>query len=199
MYPFIETIKINNAKVFLLEKHLLRMQKTCMEFYGKEKKVSSLVVEIEGASKEISQLTKLTIFYNLDSYKLEFKPYRKKKVEKIHIVQNDFIDYHLKYSDRNFFQNELSKIKANEEIFIIKNQQLTDASFANIALWNGNEWHTPTSPLLHGVKRDFYIEKKIIIPKNIGVEDLAKYEKVSLINAMLDLTELEIATNRIVY
>ncbi len=38
MFPFIETLKIENGEVQHLDLHLQRIQHTCMEYYGAKKK-----------------------------------------------------------------------------------------------------------------------------------------------------------------
>ena len=42
--------------------------------------------------------------------------------------------------------------REQDEILITRNGLLTDTSIANIALFNGKEWHTPKHPLLKGVQ-----------------------------------------------
>jgi 4-amino-4-deoxychorismate lyase len=83
------------------------------------------------------------------------------------------------------------------EAVIIKNNRITDTTYANLALWNGSEWHTPLYPLLKGTKRQLLLQSNQIVEQDILVTDLMRYQKVSLINAMLELGELEIMIGRI--
>ena len=53
-------------------------------------------------------------------------------------------------------------------------------------------WFTPDTPLLKGTQRARLIELGELTPKRIAVEDINSYEKISLINAMIDLGEVEV-------
>jgi 4-amino-4-deoxychorismate lyase len=59
----------------------------------------------------------------------------------------------------------------------------------NIMFFNGLDWYTPSSPLLKGTKRAYYLQKQLIKESDIIVNDLNKFSKVRLINSMLDLEE----------
>ena len=79
-----------------------------------------------------------------------------------------------------------------DEIIIVKNGLITDTSFTNLALFDGNRWLTPKPPLLLGPKRAQLLEAGIIEEAELTLEDLRKAEKVSLFNAMIDFGEREI-------
>ncbi len=50
-------------------------------------------------------------------------------------------------------------------------------------------WYTPANPLLKGTKREYYIDHKMILQRDIKVTDLRMFKKARLINAMLDLED----------
>lgn len=86
----------------------------------------------------------------------------------------------------------------DEELIIVKNGIITDTSYANLVFYNGKEWHTPSRPLLQGTKRQKLIDEGKIKEREIRVHDLKKFTKCSLINAMLDIGEIELPVNKII-
>jgi len=76
---------------------------------------------------------------------------------------------------------------------------VTDSYYANIALFDGNNWYTPSRPLLEGTKRMKYLENGKLKRKDITVEDLKNFTKISLFNAMIPLGKIEISTKNIIF
>ena len=74
----------------------------------------------------------------------------------------------------------------SEDVLIVKDGCLTDTSIANVALYDGKMWCTPSHPLLRGTKRAELLDKKIIVEKDIPQAHLGKYSKIMLFNAMID-------------
>lgn len=189
MSLFIETIKIENGELQHLDLHLQRIQNTCMEYYGKKKNLDSMRGHFKLTSKNINEKTKLTISYDLEHHFFSSSPYYPKKIENLVLIENNVLDYHLKYADRSILEKHARMAGYENEAIIIQNNRLTDATYANVACWNGSEWHTPLYPLLKGTKRQFLLQTNQIVERDILVSDLKHYQKVSLINAMLDLGE----------
>ena len=77
----------------------------------------------------------------------------------------------------------------DSDILIIKNKEITDTSYANIAFWDGSKWLTPANPLLSGVKRQFLMNRGSIFPADIRLNDLHLFKHAVMINAMLDLED----------
>ena len=76
-----------------------------------------------------------------------------------------------------------------DDIIIVKDGLITDASYANLIFWDGENWFTPNTPLLKGVQREKLLKDGLIQEKEIKPSDLASYQKVALINAMLDFKD----------
>lgn len=189
MSLFIETIKIEYGELQHLDLHLQRMQNTCVEYYGKMKYLDDMRGHFKLSSKNKREKTKLTISYDLEHHFFSSSPYYPRKIETLVLIENNDLDYHLKYADRSILEKYAQMAGYGNEAIIIQNNRLTDATYANIACWNGSEWHTPMYPLLKGTKRQFLLQTNQIVERDILVSDLKHYEKVSLINAMLDLGE----------
>ena len=111
-----------------------------------------------------------------------------RNINSLQIVKADDIDYSYKYEDRSKLQKLLCKCRA-DDVVIIKNGLVTDTSYSNIVLSKGYKFFTPTSFLLSGTKRQKLLADEVIEEAEITIGDLGKYEKIYLINSMMDLDE----------
>ncbi|MBA4849956.1 aminotransferase class IV [Emticicia sp. BO119] len=132
-------------------------------------------------------LYRCRVRYTTDIEKIEFYEYRFNHPEIIEIVEDTSIVYPYKFEDRRQFHLALAEHPHANEVIITHNGYLTDSSFSNIALFDGNNWLTPDTPLLNGTKRQYLLDNKILKEAPIQVEDLRHFKKLSLINAMRDL------------
>jgi len=79
-------------------------------------------------------LVKCRIVYSNDIQEITYTPYQPKSIKSLKLVEDNTIDYHCKYLDRNHI-NELYTQRGNcDDIIIVKNGMLTDSSYSNIAL-----------------------------------------------------------------
>ena len=92
----------------------------------------------------------------------------------------------------------LNPEQENEEIIIVKDGLVTDSSYSNLVFRQGNVWYTPSTYLLNGVKRQRLLQQEFIFEREIRPEDLDKYSKVSLINAMLDPGDISLPVDNII-
>ena len=198
---FVETIKIKNGKALALPYHQARMERTIRRFFpsfpsftsfpsiaSADINLSSLI-----SPKEEMDFYKARVVYGAQGVEaIEYAPYKMKEIHSLKVVEDDSIDYTYKSTDRSAL-NALAAQKGDcDEIIIIKNGLITDTSFTNLALFDGNRWLTPKHPLLLGTKRAQLLEAGIIEEAELTLEDLRKAEKVSLFNAMIDFGEREI-------
>ena len=103
----------------------------------------------------------------------------------------------MKYENRKVI-NQLANSSSADDIIIVIDDNITDGSYFNLAFWDQKKWFTPNTPLLKGVRRTQLLNEHLIQEARITVSDLGSFEKVSLINAMLDLGELEVNVDQIV-
>jgi 4-amino-4-deoxychorismate lyase len=193
-FPFFETIKYDQGRCHLVPYHLERMQRTLLAQHGASLQFVT-ALEYELTSIQQQGLHKVKVYYNANDFKVEVIPYHARMPKQIHLIPADEISYEFKFTNRKI----LDDLKGSyEDILICKQQYLTDTSYANVALWNGEEWHTPNTPLLLGVKRSYYINQGILRVLPIGVQDLNRYQKISLINAMLDLNEVVLPIGQLI-
>ena len=55
-----------------------------------------------------------------------------------------------------------------------------------MAFYDGNTWVTPSSALLEGTTRKRLLESGKIVLKEIKVEEIKGFQKIALMNAMID-------------
>jgi 4-amino-4-deoxychorismate lyase len=188
MNKFIETINILDGVPQRLFYHTQRMNHTIHCFYPNAKSIN-----LEGILHP--QIThgqqKCRIIYSNQIEEITCSTYIKKEIKSLQIIHNNTIDYAFKWTDRKML-NDLLKLKgACDEIIIIKQGYVTDTSYTNIAFYDGEKWYTSDTPLLAGTCRASLIDEGVLSVKNIRETDIWKYKKVSLINAMMNLEELE--------
>jgi 4-amino-4-deoxychorismate lyase len=128
------------------------------------------------------------LLYNTDITKIEFFPYHIRPIQSIELVENNEIDYALKFANRVSLDILKKDIDA-DEIIIVKNQLLTDTTYTNIALYDGKKWQTPAFPLLKGTKRTYLLEKKIIFEQDILANNIKAYSNIRFFNGMINWEE----------
>jgi len=69
----------------------------------------------------------------------------------------------------------------------------------NIVFYDGYRWVTPEIPLLEGTQRSKLISDGIITEETITPDDLKKYKKARLINALLEFKGQDIDIAQIVW
>ena len=195
---FVETIKIKNGKALALPYHQARMERTIRRFFPSFTSFPSIAsADINLSSlispKEEMDFYKARVVYGAQGVEaIEYAPYKMKEIHSLKVVEDDSIDYTYKSTDRSALNALVAQKGDCDEIIIVKNGLITDTSFTNLALFDGNNWLTPKHPLLLGTKRAQLLEAGIIEEAELTLEDLRKTEKVSLFNAMIDFGEREV-------
>ena len=138
---------------------------------------------------------KCRIIYDYAIHDISFTPYKKRDIRSLKIVHDDNIDYSYKYENRSAIEKLFEQRDNCDDIIIVKNNLLTDSSFANLALFNGSKWITPKQPLLKGTKRQFLLDNGLLTEADILSSDIRNFHRISLINAMLDLDEVSVYIN----
>lgn len=180
----LETIKVENRQFANIHYHNERFNRSRQALFGATDMM--YLEEIINIPKEIGfGIYKCRIIYDMNIHNMEFVPYHPKLIQSLQLIQADDINYNYKYLDRNVFTNLLSKA-SEDDVLIIKNGFLTDASYANIVFWDGTKWLTPSTPLLYGTKRQVLLDAGAIIEAELKPADLKYFYDAKLINAMLD-------------
>lgn len=197
MCQLIETIRIENGEPSLLALHQARMDRARNELFGL-KESCNLFDHLFSLMLPQSGLWKCRVTYSKQIEMVEFESYQKRPILSLKIVEADFIRYDYKFAQRDEINKLYNKKEGADDILIIRNKLLTDTSYCNVALWEGNKWITPLHPLLKGVRRESLIQMKKIIPGNILLSDLSSFKSIKLFNAMISFDEaVEISTSQL--
>ncbi|SHJ04439.1 4-amino-4-deoxychorismate lyase [Tangfeifania diversioriginum] len=189
MCQLVETIKCKNGKLENLRYHQARFNLARKELFGENFELN-LIEEIKVPEKYQTGLFRCRVIYASDIEKIEFHPYEYRKVESLKLMEDCTIDYRYKFTDRKKL-NELFEKRGNcDDILIVKNGCITESYVANIVFFDGKEWWTPDTPLLRGTRRAQLIEEGKIKVCRITPDDIPRFEKAGLINAMQGLNEM---------
>jgi 4-amino-4-deoxychorismate lyase len=194
---FLETIKIAKNQPQNLSYHQQRMDLTRKYFFN-----TIFSIDLKNITKNLPNLSseliyKLRIIYAQKIEYIEIQPYFPQKITSLKIIHNNEIDYNFKYAERNNLIELYQKKENCDDILIIKNNEITDTSYANIAFLFENQWITPKNPLLSGTMRQVLLDKKIIKEEKILLENIKNFQKAKIFNSMLEWQGSEIEIDKI--
>jgi len=197
MCRFIETIRLEDGVTNNLGYHEERMNRSLEDVLKSNQKFDLRnILSLQNLPSK--GLHKIRLVYDTEIRSMEVTPYKKKEIRQLKIVYDNAISYDCKFENRSELENLFSQRDDCDDIIIIKNYQVTDASYANLIFRKNNQWFTPKTFLLNGTTRKQLLERKIILEEKITINDLHRYEKVKLINAMVQFNGPEIDVSQIV-
>ncbi len=198
MSQLLETIQLNNGKLVNIHFHTLRFNVALKNHFG-------IFTDIELSEKIIIPtefkigIYKCRITYSPKIDKIEFLPHNYRDINSLKLVYDNTIDYHLKYSNREKLQKLFEQRGNCDDILIVKKGCMSDSYTANPVFFDGKKWWTPNTPLLPGTQRARLLEEGHIFECRITPDDLQKYTKVGLINAMQDLKNMPVIQPNNIY
>ena len=189
MCRFIETICINDGVIENLSAHNERMNNTIRVHYGS----SAMPVSLEDfiTAEGCKGRTRCRVEYTSAVEKVEYFPYSIREVKSLQLVNDDTAEYSFKYADRSVLDRNFALRGNADDVVIVRSGMLTDTSIANISLYKEGKWFTPKYPLLKGTRRARLLTEGIIEEDIIMADNLHKYEKIRLFNAMISFGEVE--------
>lgn len=192
---FLETICIKKGKVLNIDGHVRRMKKTGSFFGFKPPTLPDLesMLKVEMINTKI----KCSITYHTNINSISFEEYQVRNIKSLKLIEA--IPYYAyKFSDRNELNYLLNLRGECDEVLIVRNGFITDTTFSNVVFTRGAEIYTPRYPLLNGTKRQLLINEGKIKEADITPDSLNEYEKMYLINAMLDIEDdVSVSINQI--
>ena len=190
MFPFFESIRYINGALENLAYHQQRVDRTFMHFKDTVA-AKGPIAKLSLASIQLpidllnNHVYKCRIQYNLAAdFEATFKPYTMKTIKNCILTEIGNNKYDFKFNNRDWLDEALRKAET-DEIILMDHGTIKDASYANLAFFDGKYWFTPKNPLLLGTRRAALIEKGIVNEIEIRVNDLYKYKSIKLINAMM--------------
>ena len=187
MCLLLESICVKDGKVRNLAFHQERMDRSRqILFHANDKCLLS--DHLKAISIPSHGTFKIRVLYNEEITHIECHPYTIRLQESFQLIEDAALSYAMKYVDRSAF-DEWQQRYPGKEIIITQNGFITDATYANLAFYDGKDWLTPQTFLLEGTMRQSLIEKGMLKPCSIRREDLQYYKGFKLINAMMSLEE----------
>jgi 4-amino-4-deoxychorismate lyase len=179
---FLETIKVVDGKVFNLEYHQERYERT-LRAYG----VNNFILLEDFLMPPLRGFYRCRVVYNLEgSINQEYFLYNKREIHSLKLIASDQILYDKKYLNRDML-NELFRQKGDaDDIIIVKDGLITDTTIANIAFYDGECWVTPKKPLLLGTTRQRLLKNAFLKEVDINIDTLQHYSQLALMNAMIN-------------
>jgi len=196
MCRFIESIKLADGLFYRLELHQVRVNKAFADFYPTIKPInlSGLLLKSDFPKNGTH---KCRIIFDSEVQLLEYVPYVRREIKSLKLVETDMESLPYKIEDRTKLNIAFAKREDCDDVLMTKNGLLTDTSYSNIALFDGEKWITPKTPLLYGVNRANLLAENKIVEKDIKYSELKNFTHIRLFNAMIEFGELELEINSI--
>jgi 4-amino-4-deoxychorismate lyase len=199
MCQLVESLKLEDGKLCHVEYHNERLNRSGKEIFSGWETVD-LAEIIQVPEDCTSGIYKVRVLYEGRIQKVEIEPYHFRTIASLRVVRHEQVDYHLKYSDRRILQELFALRGSCDDIIIVKNGFVTDSFAANLLLFDGEKWVTPSTPLLKGTQRRYLLDQKIISEAEIRESDILNFEKIGLVNALVGFEQMPvIPVNRVVF
>lgn len=196
MYHCIESIKLLDGKFFRTEFHQQRIDKAFAGLYPSAQSFN-LDKLLESSHFPKAGLYKCRITFDIENINITYEPYRMRNITSLQSVVTKAQCMEFKTEDRVLIQQAFDQRGDCDDIIMLKNGLLTDTSYANIALFDGNNWYTPAQPLLKGTNRAFLLSKGYLKEADIYLADIQKFSKIRIFNALIEFGDLELNTDAI--
>lgn len=182
----LETIRFHQGELENLYYHQQRIHRSRKELFGLHDRWDLEEMITIPESIDCEQTYRCRVIYGSEGITLvEFIPYTIRPIQSLELVTADALEYNHKFSDRTPLNALTAQAKA-DEVLIVKNGLITDTSYTNIALSDGQEWYTPHQPLLLGTRRAALLANGTIIPERLAADDLRYFKEIRLFNAMIE-------------
>jgi 4-amino-4-deoxychorismate lyase len=184
MSRLIESIRVFNGQFDRLELHQARFVNSFRSIF-KRSPDWSLESLLGGQPIPQTGLYKCRVVYDDQYRQVEFKPYEPRQIKTLKLVVDNTLSYEHKWENRAALDRAFVQRDSCDDILIVKNGLITDASYANVVFQKGETWFTPQSCLLAGTMRQFLLTTGVIEERVITRENVKEFDRCKLINAML--------------
>jgi 4-amino-4-deoxychorismate lyase len=195
MCRLLESIYLCEGKFRNLHVHQERIRRSAQALF-KQPVHWTLESVLEQANIPTHGLFKTRLVYDHECVKVEFIPYQAKPITSLKLVEADFTYAH-KFENRESLNEVFNKRETCDDVIIVQNRFVTDATYANLIFKKDNRWFTPQTFLLQGTMRTQLLSDGKVLETKIQVDDLNQYESCKLINALLGFDAPEIPISAI--
>ncbi len=196
MCRLFETIRIEDGKACNLDLHEKRLNRSRRKLCGlnDDLRLSDYIRVPEECR---SGVFRCRVVYGQTIVSTDFTPYSPAAVRTLRLVYDNKLSYDHKYLDRSILTGLIDRNLA-DDILIVREECITDTSYANIVLTDGKQWVTPDTPLLCGTMRERLLLEGVIKAERITVDALGQFTHFKLINAMLGFDSALLPTANII-
>ncbi|TDS10857.1 4-amino-4-deoxychorismate lyase [Maribacter caenipelagi] len=188
MYPLFESVCIENSQIKNVEFHEARFNRSYIQQY-KTHPTYTLFDGIHLTNLDNNLKYKLRIGYKQNGTRYSISEYESSIPKSLKLVTDNTVSYALKKNNRKKLNALFQQREEADDVLIIKNGLVTDASYSNILLFDGKQIVTPSTPLLAGTCRARLLAKNSTIEQSISVDELQNFESFQLVNALNDFDE----------
>ncbi len=197
MCRFVESIKLKDGVFYRLQLHQQRVNKAFEAFYPTCEPVNVVETLFQTVFPQ-EGLYKCRLVYNSDLQSLAIAPYVRREIRSLKLVETKQESLPYKQEDRTEFNAAFAQRGGCDDVLLVKDGLLTDTSYCNIALYDGENWYTPRTPLLYGVNRMQLLSEDKLLEKDIKASELMNFQHISLFNAMIEFGELQLDVSAII-
>ena len=196
-FELIETMLVDNGKIFLFEQHLERLKKSAhyLLFNYSEKNIRKI---IDKKLQEHNSKSKFKLRLTLNKWGkvsiMTTSIMRLSKPVKVAVsdrrVNGENTFQYFKTTNRKLYNEEFEDYRSKgffDVIFLNQKDEITEGSITNILLKKNNLWFTPhiSSGILPGIYREYFISTHTEIQETkLTLNDLLTAEELILVNSV---------------
>ncbi len=198
MSRFIESIKVADGRFFRLPYHQARISAVFKQVFPGEKSFSLSEI-LQNTDYPHEGIFKCRIVFDKAIQTIEFAPYSRREIKSLKLVEAQIEPANYKAEERSKINDAFAQRGDCDDVIMLNNEFLSDTSYANIALWNGENWYTPTLPVIYGTQRAALLDAGELLEKQIHKKDLHHYKRIRIFNAMIEFGEIELDISSVKY
>lgn len=196
MCRFIESIKLVDGEFCRLEFHQERVNAVFQQFYS-ENEVFNLKEIIHLQTFPEQGIFKCRIVFDSRIQEIQILPYSIRTIRSLKLVEVSLNSSTYKSEERTGINAAFENRSNCDDVLMVVNGCITDTSYANVALFDSNQWFTPDSPVIFGTQRAALLQSGKIKTKRIPVTELSNFTKIRIFNAMIEFGEIELDVQKI--
>lgn len=181
-----ETIRMEpDGTIPLLPWHQARMDRARMDLFGRADTLSLSGILLFPDSLQ-GKVIRCRVNYDRELVGVQYEEYIPRIIRSLSLVKANDLSYAHKFADRHRL-DELRRTVGTDEVIMVRNGFVTDASTANLVFSRGSDLLTPLTPMLYGTRRQSLLDAGYIREEEIRAHDLDDFTEVFLINALRKL------------
>ena len=196
MCRFVESIKLKDGVFYRLQLHQQRVNRAFEAFYPTREPIDVVETLFQTVFPQ-EGVYKCRLVYDSDLQSLDIAPYVRREIRSLKLVETTQESLPYKQEDRTEFNAAFAQRGGCDDVLLVKDGLLTDTSYCNIALYDGENWYTPRTPLLYGVNRMQLLSEGKLLEKDIKASELMNFQYIRLFNAMIEFGELQLDVSAI--